>query len=708
MNARNAGTSFFSVLAAAVALVSASAFAQTAPSLGAAGSFAVLGSTNVSNTGPSRLFGDLGVSPSATLNGFPPGLVIAPGVTHQNDGVAAQARADTTAAYLNLAGQASTADMSGIDLGGQTLVAGVYRYTSSALLTGTLTLNAQGNAGAVFIFQIGSTLTAASGSRVQVINGGSPCNVFWQVGSSATLNTTSQFQGNILALTDINMATNANLQGRALVRNGQAVLDDNDITSCSAVCPAITVSPTTLPNATQNSAYSQSLSATGGTAPYTFRVVSGALPAGLTLAANGTLSGSATVFGTFNFSVSASDSAGCAGSQAYSLVVISDGSTMGDPHMRTLDGLSYDLQSCGEFMLLRTAVSGLEVQVRQTQWFQTNTSVNTSVAVGIAGHVVQLTPFDKHCDYAGNGGDGCVSVDGHAVTFECEADAAAGCLQSYLIAGVGRLEHHVKGISGNGKAQESTDLACHAGYTLALLTGERVETCIGPSYINVRTVIPAAERGLTTGLLGNGDGDPTNDLDVGGGLVLPLNVTFEEFNLRFGDKWRVSASQSLFDSGTIPATCENHQFRFSDLAPAQREHAFITCRSLGINAGNLDACAMDVALLGDDAAFAFVGMAAPRAVVTHPQAAIGSAVLPSSNVVNPALALTTNGAANTNGTTTELGSPDALDPAADGVSAASGCGCGSTGSGPMVFGLALAGLSMFAARRRRSPFQQQA
>ena len=143
--------------------------------------------------------------PGSSIIGFPPGQVIG-GVTHLSDAVASQAQTDVTAAYTNLAAQPSV-DKSGIDLGGLTLVAGAYRYTSSAQLTGTLTLDAQGNAAAVWVFQMGSALTTASGSRVVVINGGSPCNVFWQVGSSAVLGTTTAFAGNILALTDITLTT---------------------------------------------------------------------------------------------------------------------------------------------------------------------------------------------------------------------------------------------------------------------------------------------------------------------------------------------------------------------------------------------------------------------------------------------------------------------------------------------------------------------
>ena len=137
--------------------------------------------------------------------------------------------------------------MTGQDLGGKTLTAGVYCFSSSAQLTGVLTLDAQGSANAVFIFKIGSTLTTASGSSVVLINGGSLCNVFWQVGSSATLGTTTAFGGNILALTSITLTTGATVIGRTLARNGAVTLDSNTVTAiCTigavpGVCPAITL-----------------------------------------------------------------------------------------------------------------------------------------------------------------------------------------------------------------------------------------------------------------------------------------------------------------------------------------------------------------------------------------------------------------------------------------------------------------------------------
>lgn len=208
------------------------AAAQVAPSLGQANSFSVLGGQTVTNTGPTVVLGNLGLSPGSSVTGFPPGIV-AGGSIHISDGLAQGAQSDTTAAYISLASQASTVDLTGQDLGGLTLTSGVYTFSDSAQLTGTLTLDAQGNTAAVFIFQIGSSLTTASTSNVVVINGGGTCNVFWQVGSSVTLGTGTQLAGNIIALQDITLTSGANVAGRMLARNGSVTLDSNTFTSCS-------------------------------------------------------------------------------------------------------------------------------------------------------------------------------------------------------------------------------------------------------------------------------------------------------------------------------------------------------------------------------------------------------------------------------------------------------------------------------------------
>lgn len=209
--------------------------------LGTAQSFAVLAGSTVTNTGATIVHGSLGVDPGLAITGFPPGLVIG-GTVHAGDAVALQAQNDTTTAYVTLAGQAPTLDLTGMDLGGKTLTPGVYKFASSAQLTGALTLDARNDPEAMFVFQIGSTLTTASDASVIVLNGGADCNVFWQVGSSATLGTTTAFKGNIVALTSITLNTGAAVSGRTLARNAAVTMDGNDISilGCTSLPPPAT------------------------------------------------------------------------------------------------------------------------------------------------------------------------------------------------------------------------------------------------------------------------------------------------------------------------------------------------------------------------------------------------------------------------------------------------------------------------------------
>jgi len=209
--------------------------------LGTAANFAVLGGSTVTNTGPTVLDASAGVWPGLAITGFPPGILTA-GTLHNGGAVAQQAQTDLTAAYNTLAGMTVTQTLTGTDLGGLTLTPGVYFFASSAQLTGVLTLNAMGDAAAVFVFQIGSTLTTASAASVLHINGANWCNVYWQVGSSATLGTGTNFEGNIVALTSITLNTGAVINnGRALARNGAVTLDSNSITSVCIPGPAASV-----------------------------------------------------------------------------------------------------------------------------------------------------------------------------------------------------------------------------------------------------------------------------------------------------------------------------------------------------------------------------------------------------------------------------------------------------------------------------------
>jgi len=214
-----------------------------APALGTVASFAVLGASTVTNTGSSILSGtaanpgNLGVSPGSAITGFPPGILTGPGATiHANDAVAIQAQIDLTTAYNNLAGRPTTVNLTGQNLGGLTLVPGVYNFSSSAQLTGVLNLNGLGNPNSIFVFNIGSTLTTASASAVSLLNGAQGGNVFWRVGSSATLGTTTSFAGDILAQTSITLNTSANiLCGAAWAHTGAVTLDTNTITLCNLI-----------------------------------------------------------------------------------------------------------------------------------------------------------------------------------------------------------------------------------------------------------------------------------------------------------------------------------------------------------------------------------------------------------------------------------------------------------------------------------------
>lgn len=211
-------------------LTAGNAVAATAPTLGDAASFAVLGASTVTNTGPSEVHGDLGVSPGTSITGFPPGQQVPPTLLpHSADEVAGDAQAGALGAYNSLSAEPCTQNLTGQDLGGLTLVPGVYCFDSSAFLTGTLTLNAVDGAASVFIFKTESSLITASGSRVDFLGGGTCNGIFWKVGSSATLGTGSFFVGTIVALTSITATTGADVNGRLLALNGAVTLDSNTV-----------------------------------------------------------------------------------------------------------------------------------------------------------------------------------------------------------------------------------------------------------------------------------------------------------------------------------------------------------------------------------------------------------------------------------------------------------------------------------------------
>ena len=225
------------ILAAAALLVGAAgpAGAATAPAaaatatvpLGTAANFAVLAASTVTNTGPTTIKSNLGLSPGTSVTGFPPGQVY--GKVHAADSVALQAQADLTTAYNDAAASPTTAVIP-VELGGTTLTPGTYASAAGTFgITGTLTLNAQGNPNAVFIFKAASTLITASASNVRLINGAKVANVFWQVGSSATLGTYSTIRGNIMAQASITVTTGVTVHGRTLARTAAVTLDSDTI-----------------------------------------------------------------------------------------------------------------------------------------------------------------------------------------------------------------------------------------------------------------------------------------------------------------------------------------------------------------------------------------------------------------------------------------------------------------------------------------------
>jgi hypothetical protein len=211
-----------------VAIGPGRAAASTLVPLGSAGGFAVLAGSTVTNTGATTVVGDLGLSPGTSVTGFPPGEVT--GVAHVADAVAAQAKVDLTVAYNDAAARPTTATVP-VELGGTTRTPGVYESPAGTFgITGTLTLDAQGDPGAVFIFKAASTLITASGSSVSLVNGARSSNVFWKVGSSATLGTYSTLRGTVLALASITVTTGVTVDGRVLASTAAVTLDTDTIT----------------------------------------------------------------------------------------------------------------------------------------------------------------------------------------------------------------------------------------------------------------------------------------------------------------------------------------------------------------------------------------------------------------------------------------------------------------------------------------------
>ena len=237
------------VLLGMCAIASPASAAVTEPPLGTAADYSVLAATTVTNTGPSVLAQNLGVSAGSAVTGFPPGLVR--GSVHAFDAAAGQAQLDATAAATTFAGLTPTGTLDPIT-GTDTLTPGVYRASTTLLLTSALTLDGQGDPDAVFVIQVGTALTTAAASSVIGINGAQACHVYWQVGSAATLDTGSTLTGTVLAGTSVTMATGAALHGRALAQTAAVTLDSNliDSPACLAAPPVVTTSPAPTVSAT--------------------------------------------------------------------------------------------------------------------------------------------------------------------------------------------------------------------------------------------------------------------------------------------------------------------------------------------------------------------------------------------------------------------------------------------------------------------------
>lgn len=292
------------------------ALAASAPQLGSAASFAVLAGSAVTNSGTTRVIGNVGVSPGNAIDGLR-SEDVSVGDVYLDDAVARRAQRDVSAAWDELARGACIE----LTVLAGTIGPGVYCVSSSVVpLSGMLTLDAAGDADAVWIFRT-SSLTTAAESSVITIDDGQDRNVFWQVSGPATLGERTAFVGSILALSSITLKNDATLSGRALARNGAVALDSNQVSVC---CEPIAIVQPSLPDASVGAAYRYKIDASGGAGNYRFALISGLLPEGLTLSADGTVSGTPIAMGRYDVTVMATDTNGCSGTRAYTINIDAD------------------------------------------------------------------------------------------------------------------------------------------------------------------------------------------------------------------------------------------------------------------------------------------------------------------------------------------------------------------------------------------------
>jgi hypothetical protein len=277
------GTAALVACMVALASPASAASYEDAVGLGTADPFSVLAGSTVTNTGSTVLSGELGVSPGNAITGFPPGTAAA---IHAGDADAASAQSAVTAAYLDAEGRAPTGTALGSAVAGGTFLAGVYNATSSLDVSGAVTLDGEGDPNAVFVFQVGASMTTASSTSIVLTGNTQACNVFWQVAGSATLGSSTTFAGTVLALTSITLDTGTTVAGRALARNGAVTLDDNVFTDPSCVSTPTTTTVTATPATAGGST----------TVTATVAAVGAAAPTGtVTFTADGVVVGTATI-----------------------------------------------------------------------------------------------------------------------------------------------------------------------------------------------------------------------------------------------------------------------------------------------------------------------------------------------------------------------------------------------------------------------------